>query len=388
MPLTVSSRLSSARCAPSSRAPGSRHSSRPVEALAIVFREWIGRSLQRRLLLALLLSVGLSLAAFQIVVDRLVDRYIEHSFAQQADAAQRDQLLREVDLILLGGVVTVLGVCRLATKIAVRRGLKPLERLAGAAQEISIDHPARALPLSGVPAEIQPLGDRFNQLIERLTEALEDERRFAADLAHELRTPLAEIRTLGEAGLARQDVAGLHEYLRQAAAAAIGMQSVIESLLAVARADRAAAEQAFEPMSVGAAVRARIERLRITAPEECGRIVACVPEELWIHSDPRLFDAMLLNLLANAIQHGDPGAPIEIDWLQEGGSGARGALQVRNAAAQLTREDLPRLTDRFWRGTPGERASTGLGLGLWVVGSLCRVLGLTLALDLDEIRRL
>ena len=355
-----------------------------------MFRDWVGRSLQRRLLVSLLLGVGLSLAVFQIVIDRLVDRYIERSFAvQTVDVAQRDRLLREVDLILLGGVVTVLGVCALTTVLSVRRGLKPLERVARAAQEISIDQPARALPLSGVPAEIQPLGDRFNQLIERLTEALEHERRFGADLAHELRTPLTEIRALGEAGLARQDVAGLHEFLRHTAAAAVGMQSVIESLLAVARADRAAVQQALEPMSVASAVRARIARLHITAPEDSSRIVSRVSEGLWIHSDPRLFDAMLLNLLANAIQHGDPGAPIEIDWLPEG-SAAGGALQVRNAAPQLAREDLPRLTDRFWRGVPGRRAAEtqGLGLGLWVVGSLCRVLGLTLALDLDEMRRL
>jgi two-component system sensor histidine kinase QseC len=359
--------------------------------LAIVFREWVRRSLQRRLLVSLLLGVGLSLAAFQIVVDRLVDRYIERSFSAQAvDTAQRDLLMREVDVILLGGVVTVLGIVALATVVSVRQGLKPLERVASAAQQISIDQHARALPLGDVPAEIQPLGDRFNQLIERLTEALEHERRFGADLAHELRTPLAEIRTLGEAGLARHDVAGLHEFLRQATAAAIGMQSVIESLLAVARADRAAVQQALEPMSVGAAVRTRIERLRITAPKECARIVARIPDGLWIHSDPRLFDAMLLNLLANAIQHGDPGAPIEIDWVQESMGGTSGALQVRNAAPQLAREDLPHLTDRFWRGVAGvnEASTPGLGLGLWVVGKLCRVLGLTLALDLDEIRRL
>jgi two-component system sensor histidine kinase QseC len=355
-----------------------------------VFREWAGRSLQRRLLVSLLLGVGLSLAAFQIVVDRLVDRYIERSFSAQAvDVAQRDRLMREVDVILLGGVVTVLGVCALVTVVSVRQGLKPLERVASAAQEISIDQHARALPLSDVPAEIQPLGDRFNQLIERLTDALEHERRFGADLAHELRTALAEIRTLGEAGLARQDVAGLHEFLRQITAAAVGMQSVIESLLAVARADRAAVQQALEPMSVSAAVRSRIERLRITAPEDSSRIVSRVSEGLWIHSDPRLFDAMLLNLLANAMQHGAPGTPIEIDWLAEG-SGASGALQVRNAAPQLAREDLPRLTDRFWRGVSAKRAgdTQGLGLGLWVVGSLCRVLGLTLALDLDEMRHL
>ena len=255
-----------------------------------MFREWAGRSLQRRLLVSLLLGVGLSLAAFQIVVDRLVDRYIERSFSAQAvDVGQRDQLMREVDVILLGGVVT------------------------------------RALPLSDVPAEIQPLGERFNQLIERLTDALEHERRFGADLAHELRTPLAEIRTLGEAGLARQDVAGLHEFLRQMTAAAVGMQSVIESLLAVARADRAAVQQALEPMSVSAAVRSRIERLRITAPADSSRIVSRVSEGLWIHSDPRLFDAMLLNLLANAMQHGAPGTPIEIDWLAEGSGGPAGA---------------------------------------------------------------
>ena len=355
-----------------------------------MFREWTRRSLQRRLLVSLLLGVGLSLATFQLVVDRLVDRYIERRFGTQAvDVAQRDLLLREVDYILLGGVVTVLGVCVLATVVSVRGGLKPLERVARAAQEISVDHPARALPLSGVPAEIQPLGDRFNQLIERLTDALEHERLFTADLAHELRTPLAEIRTLSEAGLARQDVAGLHEFLRQMAAAAVGMQSVIESLLAVARADRSAVEQALEPMSVAAAVRSRIERLRITAHDDCARIVARVSDSVWIQTDPRLFDAMLLNLLTNAIQHGDPGAEIDIEWLPSG-SGDSGALQVRNAAPQLTREDLPHLTDRFWRGAPGVRAAetSGLGLGLWIVGRLCRVLGLTLTADLDDAKRL
>ena len=362
------------------------HSSKPAAALATVFRDWIGRSLQRRLLLWLLLGVGVSLAAFQIVTDRLVDRYIERTFvAQGIDLAQREHVLREVDLILLGGFVTVLAICTLATVVAVRQGLKPLERLANAAQQISVERPARSLPLRGVPAEIQPLGDRFNQLIERLTGALEHERRFATSLAHELRTPLAEIRTLAEAGLARQDVAGLHDFSRQTVAAAIGMQRVIESLLAVARADPIAVQQALEPIPLSATVRTRIERIRVTDPEGCQRIVSRVPENLWIHTEPRLFDAMLLNLLANALQHGDPKTPIEIDWLQEERRGG-GALRVRNRASELSREDLPQLTERASHGTAAERgrSSGGIGLGLWVVGRLCRVLGLTLLLDLDE----
>jgi two-component system sensor histidine kinase QseC len=347
-------------------------------------------SLQRRLLVSLLLSVGLSLAAFQIVVDQLVDRYIERSFAAGVDVAQRDRLLQEIDFVLLGGVATVLGVCALATTLAVRRGLQPLEQLAGAAQDVSVDRPAKALPLTGVPVEIKPLGDRFNQLIERLANALEDERRFAASLAHELRTPVAEIRALGEAGLARHDVEGLHEFLRQSTASAIGMQGVIESLLAVARADQVAVQRALEPMGLAAAVRRLIARLRITDPENYSRLVSRVPEAIWIQTDPRLFDAMLLNLLVNAAQHGDPRSPIEIDWLLPDGARAQGTLRVRNAAPSLVPQDLSRLGERFGAHSGGEKpvglASTGLGL--WVVGRLCTVFQLSVGLDLDDQRRL
>src|ERR1700751_2325319 len=120
---TVSWKSSSAPCAPSWQALGSMHWSRPGEALATVFPDWTRPSLQRRLLVSLLLGVGLILAAFQVVVDRLVDRYIERSFhGPTVDLAQRDRLLREVDFVLLGGVITVLGVCVLATVLSVRRG--------------------------------------------------------------------------------------------------------------------------------------------------------------------------------------------------------------------------------------------------------------------------
>jgi len=347
--------------------------------------DWVRASLQRRLLVSLLMGVGVSLAAFQIIVDQLVDRYIERSFAGDAAAIERrDRLLREVDFVLLGGVVTVLGVCALSVVLAVRRGLAPLERLASAAQNVAVERPAHALPLEGLPAELRPVGERLNQLLERLTRALEHERRFAASFAHELRTPLAEIRALAEAGLSRQDVAGLHEFLRQTAAAAVGMQGVIESLLAVARADRMLTQQTLEPLAVGAAVQARIERFRLTHPQEVPRMIARVPQELWIQSDPRLLDTLLLNLLANAIQHGDRQAPIEIDWLSDAARRS-GALQVRNLAPQLRQADLAHLTERPWSAV-AERGSTtaGAGLGLWMVARLCRVLGLTLSFGLDE----
>jgi two-component system sensor histidine kinase QseC len=354
-----------------------------------VFRDWVSRSLQRRLLFSLLLGVGLSLAAFQLVVDQLVDRYIVSSFDTSAGAAeQRERLLHEVDVILLAGLATVLAVSALVTVVSVRRGLKPLEAATAAARAVSPDRPAHSLPLAGLPAEIRPLGERINELLEGLAESLERERRFSADLAHELRTPLAEIRALAEVGAdQRHDAPQLRRFLQQIGTAAVGMQGVIESLLAVARADRLAVRNALEPLQVAPALQARIERLRVTGAVEPGRIAARVPPGVWIQSDPRLFDALLLNLLTNAVQHGDPREPIEVDWLTPPGGAA---LQVRNLAPHLSPQDLPHLTERFWRRASRQQAaaSGGLGLGLWVVAGLCRVLELTLSFDLDVDQRL
>ncbi len=354
-----------------------------------MFREWVSRSLQRRLLVSLLLGVGLSLAASQIIVDQIVDRYIVSSFATAADAAeQRDRLQRDIDFILLGGVVTVLAVSAFITIVSVRRGLKPLGAATAAARALSPGHPAHSLPLTGLPSEIRPLGECINELLEGLAGALERERRFSADLAHALRTPLAEIRALAEVSAdERREAPELRQFLGQIASAAVGMQAVIESLLAVARADRAAVRNALEPLQVAPAVAARIERLRVTNAVDPGRIAARVPAEVWIQSDPRLFDALLLNLLTNAVQHGDPRKPIEIDWLAPSGGTA---LRVRNGAPYLSPEDLPHLTERFWRRAEREQPSAagGLGLGLWVVAGLCRVLDLSLTFDLDAEQRL
>jgi hypothetical protein len=120
-----------------------------------VFREFLNRSLQRRLLVSLLLGVGLSLAAFQVVVDQLVDRHIARTLAApNLDTVERDRLLREVDLVLLGGVLTALGVSAIVVVVAVRRGLEPLERVGAAARSLSMDRSAQALPLAEVPREI------------------------------------------------------------------------------------------------------------------------------------------------------------------------------------------------------------------------------------------
>ena len=353
-----------------------------------MFREWVSRSLRRRLLVSLLLGVGLSLAAFQLIVDQIVDRYVISSFTTAEAAGQRDRLLHEIDVILLAGVVTVLAVSAFITVVSVRRGLKPLEAATAAARAVSPEHPARALPLAGLPAEIRPLGEHINARLEGLADALARARRFSADLAHELRTPLAEIRALAEVSAdARHDAPELRRFLEQIRSAAVGMQGVIESLLAVARADRMAVRNALEPLQVAPAVQARIERLRVTHAVDPGRIAARVPAQVWIQSDPRLFDALLLNLLTNAVQHGDPRAPIEIDWLSPP---AGTALRVRNTAPHLSLEDLPHLTERFWRRAAHDQpaASSGLGLGLWVVAGLCRVLDLSLSFDLDADQRL
>lgn len=299
------------------------------------------------------------------------------------DRAKADELSNAVDFIIWIGFAVILLICSGVALLTVRRSFRPLESLGIAATRIPVAESPETLPLAGMPREILPLGEQFNRLLARLRAALDRERDFSENLAHELRTPLTEIRTLSETGRHVTNPQDLRASLEEAAAAAVRMQSVTESLLALARAGRQSAT--VEPFDLARTVRRSLqERTRglLAAPPITDRL----PGELWTVADPRLVELLVANLLGNALQHG-AGAPVELDWLLDGD---RGVLRIRNAAPHLTHTDLPDLGRRWWRrttGTDGSSAS-GSGLGLSIALSLCEAMNLELSFTLDAEQRL
>ncbi len=302
------------------------------------------------------------------------------------DRTKADDLSGAVDFAIWIGFAIILLISSGVLVLTVRNSLRPIEALGRAATRIPVDESPETLPLVGMPREILPLGERFNRLLRRLRVALDRERDFSENLAHELRTPLAEIRALSETGGQGTNLQEVKASLEQAGAAAVRMQSVTESLLALARASRQPAVNIAEPVDLARMARRCLkERLRglTAAPSIEDRL----PQELWAVTDPRLVEMILANLLGNALQHGASGTAVEIDWLPDGD---RGLLRIRNAAPDLTPNDLADLGTRWWRRaiTPGARLPAGSGLGLAIARSLCEAVNLELSFALDAEQRL
>jgi len=305
------------------------------------------------------------------------------------DLSKAHKLSAAVDFIIWIGFAVILLICSVVALLTVRRSLQPLESLGIAAARIPVDESPETLPLACMPREILPIGEQFNRLLGRLRMALDRERDFSENLAHELRTPLAEIRVLSETGVRGTNLREVQASLEKAAAAAVRMQSVTESLLALARASRQSAVNIAEPFDLALMIRRSLNE-RARGLSAALPVEDRLPRELWTIADPRLVEMIMTNLLGNAFQHCPPGGPIELDWLPKD---ARGLLRIRNAAPHLEQSDLADLGTRWWRREmrlekAPDASPVGSGLGLSIARSLCEAASLELCFGLDADKRL
>lgn len=287
-----------------------------------------------------------------------------------------DELLASVRLALTLVVVALLAGTALLVKAVVRVALGPLDSLADRLEGMDADS-LGPLPAADAPAELAPVVQHLNGLLARLDASFLRERSFSAHLAHELRTPLAELRALtevtlkwpGDANVGDAD-AGL-EALREIQGIGLQMERVVVNLLALARCD--GGQHTVWPSEVRLCEMAA-SCWETCAPEAEDKGMALqleIPETLTVVTDAEKLALILANLVSNAVAHGRPGSRVTCSAT----TGAAGfALRVGNFTDVLTAEDLPRICDRFWsKGSGGGHA----GLGLALVAALCELLAFT-----------
>jgi two-component system sensor histidine kinase QseC len=275
-----------------------------------------------------------------------------------------------------GGLLFV-GVLLFVPRV-LRTGLAPLDQLGEQAARIDAGSLASRFPIAGLPAELRPIGDRLNDLLVRLEAAFERERRFSADLAHELRTPIAELRSLAECALkwpdARDPAAD-----RDALAIATQMEALVTRMLTLARGERGQLPASRGPVEVAEvagqawrpfAARAAERNLRVTlelAP-------SAVP------ADGVLLRSILANLFGNAVDFAPAGSEIHIS----GEAAAAGyVLRVANPAGGLAGADVARLFDRFWRKEEARTGGEHFGLGLSLARVFAQAMDWRLSAELD-----
>jgi two-component system sensor histidine kinase QseC len=228
-----------------------------------------------------------------------------------------------------------------------------------------------------LPSELQPVAGSFSRLLNRLLEALARERRYARNVAHELRNPLAEIRLLADVGSASHDPDATQAAIRDIGSVAAEMERIVDALMALTRYEAGLESPQPEPINLAAELRREVRRQAVAAEQRGLTIVLDLPVEAWVHTDSALAHRLLANLLGNAVSHAPHGATVRVAMSGNGG------LSFVNPAPHLSPADLPHLGERFYRIDTGEKG-THAGLGLSLADAIARVLGLTLRLGLRE----
>ena len=295
--------------------------------------------------------------------------------------AELDQRLSLLGAALLLVGATICGGTVLVVAVAVRRGLRPLAKLAEHAAAIDASSLQLRFPTDAMPAELLPIGRRLNDLLSRLEASFARERRFSADVAHELRTPITELRSMAEVALKwPDDVAGTTRAVEDALAIAVQMESIATRLLALARCEAGKQPMAREIFDLRHLLQ---ERWRPLAPRADARrleVAIEIPEELLLETDRAMLAMILDNILANAVEHTPPGGSVRV---RVGSADDQFVTAVANTADGLGPDDLPHLFDRFWRKDTARSGSDHCGLGLSLAKAFADRLGLTLRADLE-----
>jgi two-component system, OmpR family, sensor histidine kinase QseC len=258
---------------------------------------------------------------------------------------------------------------------AVRRGLRPLESLTRA---LSAREPGSHEPvvLPDAPLELQPVLAALNGQLARLEDALERERRFSADVAHELRTPLASVMINLENAMATIDPAEANATLVNAQHGIAGLARRIEQLLALARLEAGAASHQRSRIELIALAMTVIEELApVIADSDVELSFAPLTPAVTVQGYEAALAALLRNLLENALRHLPAGGQVQLSVEQ---IGRDAIVEVIDDGPGIPAERRAAVFARFHRES-GSRGD-GYGLGLSIVQRAAQLHGATIEL--------
>ena len=318
-----------------------------------------------------------------LIQDESEDERPEISVFMARDAGDVLAALRYLAVGLT--VITGVGLLVMAAILTavVTRSMRPVEELAERIKRIDATDLDASIRMPTLPTELEPIVVQFNALLARLESAFERERGFCADVAHELRTPLAGLRTTLEVTQARTRTD--EQYARaidQCKLVVVQTQGLVDSLLQIARLESGQNEMRPEWIDLNATIQSTWQDVAAKAPAPNSYQLSwklATDAEVW--ADQAVLEVVLRNLFDNAIEYVDEHGAIEIESAMTP-DGAR--IVIANSGCRVEPEDADKVFDRFWRGS-NSRAGTGshFGLGLSLAQRAAVNLGGTLTVQAE-----
>ncbi len=296
----------------------------------------------------------------QVAQDRSVDEQFEKEFGLLVAA------------VLLGGIFA-------STLIAItvtRRGLRPLSAMTHSLMRVGPKRLHERVPPADWPRELQPVAIAFDDMLDRLEDSFTRLSQFSADLAHELRTPLANIRGEAEVALTRPRSPNEYEAVIESSVAECArLSGIIDNLLFLARAE-AAESKVQRSLFDGRSAIERIAAYNEAIAEERQLTITCQGDGQ-VYADPILFGRAVSNLVDNAVRFTQDGGQIAIALA----SNAQGAeVVISDTGCGIPAAHISRVFDRFYR-VDASRSTEGTGLGLALVKSIADLHGGSISVE-------
>ncbi|MGA2729239.1 MAG: heavy metal sensor histidine kinase [Terracidiphilus sp.] len=291
------------------------------------------------------------------------------------DVSQEEALLVRYRLWFWGILLVTSVLFPLVGYRIARHGIRPVEEIAATARRITSTNLRERIESEGYPSELAALAGTFNEMLGRLEESFERVSRFSADIAHDLRTPVNNIRGEAEVALARPRTAGEYrDVLESSLEEAVRLSELIGDLLFLARAESPLTEVHREDVNIGELLTTVRDYYEASA-NDAGILLVLndVAEPLNAELDRSLMLRAVSNLVSNSIAHTPPGGIVTLAASDED---AAMRIAVSDTGVGIPADALPRVFDRFFRVDPSRsKASGGTGLGLAIVQSILALHG-------------
>ncbi|MDB5332497.1 MAG: cusS [Phycisphaerales bacterium] len=298
------------------------------------------------------------------------------------ETAGLDRVLTRLQWLLAAvcGAATISAIGVMAW--VVRAGLRPVVGVAGRISRVGISSLSDRIAPQGVPAELMPIVDRLNELLARLEGAFAREKSFTADVAHELRTPLAGLETALEVCASRpREPSAYERVINSCLRTTRAMHAMVDTLLLLARADARQLTASRETVDVGKLLQECWNAHEPVASKRALRVEwDLAPTELATDRDK--LRVVLSNLLENAVSYADVGGVVRIAVR---GLAAGAQVTIRNTGSRVSAEEAAQVFERFWRGDAARTdAGKHAGLGLSLCQKIMEVLGGEIAVTSEK----
>jgi two-component system sensor histidine kinase QseC len=287
--------------------------------------------------------------------------------------------------ITLGIVdVLLLALIYLVVQKALKKGFTPIAAMNEQIRSLQPESLDRRIHLPSTPEELQPVLLAMNSFIKRLQAAFTRERSFTSNVAHELRTPVAEFRLACEVGSKwSDDPALVRKRFNELRNSAIGMEHTVNTLLELSRLDQGRVSIEKSSVVLSDIVNTSWSSLCTEAGCDGRSLKNDISQDVSVETDADKLKLILRNLIGNAITYSLPGTSISCSL--EELSGGRCVLRISNPCDNLTPSDLEHMFERFWRKDSARTSgSCHTGLGLAIVRSLADVLNINIKVDLTD----